>query len=239
MEDTYLYGIHPVLETLTANRRTFYEALVQTGLRHPRAKQLRAALTQRKIPIRDVDKHELAQTAKTREHQGVVLRCGDFPYSPLELAWREKLVLLLDNVEDPHNIGALLRSAEGMGIKHVLLPQKGCPGIYASVVKASAGAAEHMRITQDRNTTSYYKLARKEGFQVAALDGSGAISLPDWEPPQDPLLLVIGGEDRAVGQYLLNEADQVLSIPQQGNVTSFNASVAGALAMYQWFLRKT
>ena len=142
--------------------------------------------------------------------------------------------MLLDNVEDPHNVGAILRSAEVFGFDHVLLPIKGVPEVYPSVVKVSAGAAEHMQIAKDCNSNRYVQLARENGYTIAALDAKGSIPLNTFaaEAPEK-LLLVIGGEDRSVGQFILNFADAILSVPQSGKINSLNASVAAGLAMYE------
>jgi 23S rRNA (guanosine2251-2'-O)-methyltransferase len=152
----------------------------------------------------------------------------------LESVIGEKRILLLDNVEDPHNVGAVLRSAEIFGFRSVLMPVKGVPEIYPSVIKVSAGASEHLKIVRESATNVYVKkLQEDQGYTVVALDGAGKNSLEEVKNiDPERILLVIGGEDRSVGQFVLNKADFVVSIRQFGKINSLNASVAASIAMY-------
>ncbi|MFP4540160.1 MAG: 23S rRNA (guanosine(2251)-2'-O)-methyltransferase RlmB [Opitutales bacterium] len=233
----FLYGLNPLFEALRAGRRTFQTAfLSEISTRSGRQKALHERLVRDGVPIEWCDKGRLHQLCGAKEHQGVVARCSPYPYTPHEavLEGGARRILLLDNVEDPHNVGAILRSAEVFGFDHVLLPIKGVPEVYPSVVKVSAGAAEHMQIAKDCNANKYVQLAQKAGYAIAALDAKGTHALGDFaKDPPEKLLLVIGGEDKSVGQYILNEADAILSIPQAGKINSLNASVAASLAMYE------
>jgi len=131
----------------------------------------------------------------------------------------------------------MLRSAEIFGFHDILLPLKGVPEVYPSVVKVSAGATEHLRIARSENANAYVKRAKKEGFSVVALDGAGSATLREAaERRPRRLLLVIGGEDRGVGQFILMQADLVARIPQAGRVGSLNAAVAAGIAMYAFGL---
>jgi len=141
--------------------------------------------------------------------------------------------LVVDNVEDPHNLGALMRSAEIFGFRHVFVPMRGSPGVYASVVKASAGASEYLDVCMAANANKYIRMAQENGYRVMALESKGKITLDDAAAnPPEKICLVIGGEDRSVGQFILNTADDVVCIPQTGRVDSLNASVAAGIAMY-------
>lgn len=141
---------------------------------------------------------------------------------------------MLDNIEDPHNVGAILRSAEVHGFHHILLPHKGVPGVYPSVVKASAGASEHLQIARDMNATQYVKRLRaEEAWEVVALDAARPISVDEYEVEKDAkLLLVIGGENKSIHQFILNDADAIVNIRQHGRINSLNASVAAGIAMH-------
>ena len=167
------------------------------------------------------------------EHQNVVLKVSRYPYVPFSECFQADRVLLLDNVEDPHNVGAILRSAEVFGFHHILIPTKGVPEIYPSVAKVSAGAVEFLKIARDCNSVTYVQKALEAGFTVAALDAKGTVNLDTFaEKPTTPLLVVIGGEDKGVGQYILNHASLTLAIPQSGHINSLNASVAASLTLY-------
>ncbi len=230
----YIYGINPAFEVIRGGRRTLYEAFLnEATVGHPRLRKLRELIERRSIPHQLVGKQRLHELAQTHEHQGVVLKASPYPYSTLEEIFTLPRLLLLDNVEDPHNVGAIIRSAEIFGFHGILLPRRGCPDVYPSIVKVSAGATEFVRIVKSDPSNAYTKRAAAEGYRIAALDARGQADL-DRVAADAPerLLLVVGGEDRSVGQFILNMADDVLGIPQQGRINSLNASVAAGIAMH-------
>jgi len=232
----FLYGLNPCFECLRAGRRRIYDAHInEATCDRGRLKTLVRVLEERQVTIHFTDKGRLHQLCKSGEHQGAVLRVNPYPTvrSSLMVADAPARLLLLDNVEDPHNVGAILRSADVFGFHDILLPMKGVPQVYPSVAKVSAGATEHLRIAQDANSHKYITLAKTAGYHLAALDMKGTTTLTELaaEMPAK-LLLVIGGEDKSVGQFILNQADTKLGIPQKGRVNSLNAGVAAALAMY-------
>ncbi len=231
----YIYGINPVFEVVRAGKRKVYEAYLNKATAHQsRLRKLSQYLEKSGIPVQSVDKQRLADLSRhNKDHQGVVLKTSPYPYQPSDTMWGRPRVLLLDNVEDPHNVGAILRSAEIFGFDSVLLSSKGVPDIYPSVVKVSAGATEFLDIAKDATANSYVRAAREENYQVLALDGSGKADV--WairSELAEKVLVVIGGEDRSVGQYILNNADHVVSIGQRGRINSLNASVAAGICLY-------
>jgi 23S rRNA (guanosine2251-2'-O)-methyltransferase len=230
----YIYGINPSFEVVRAGRRKVYQAfLSQSAIKNPRMLKLESFLDSREIPLDWVEKGRVIDLAQNKDHQGVVLKTGTYPYAGLDELLHQERLLLLDNVEDPHNVGAILRSAEIFGFHHVLLTRKGTPDIYPSVVKVSAGATEFLQICKEQSSVKYAQAALEAGYTIAALDAGGSASLASIaEARVDKLLLVIGGEDKAVGQYILNHAQYIASIPQHGHINSLNASVAAAIAMY-------
>lgn len=229
----YLYGINPVFEAVGAQRRRIHRAFVAEGAApNPRLRKLMALLADRQTPVERADKRRLFDLCRTTEHQGVVAETEPYPLVAFETLLGEPRLLLLDNVEDPQNVGAILRSAEFFGWPAVLLPVKGVPEIYPSVVKASAGAVEHLRIARDRSANAYLRRLREEQYTVVALDENGRESLSETAARSyDRLALVIGGEHRSVGQFILNAAQHVARIERRGRVQSLNASVAAGLAL--------
>ncbi len=230
----FLYGLNPAFECLRAGRRKVHEAFLNGhAADSARLRVLRRLLEERGIPVSEVDKGRLHQLCGSAEHQNVVLRAARYPYVPHAECLAAERVLLLDNVEDPHNVGAILRSAEVFGFHHVLLPLKGVPEVYPSVAKVSAGAVEFLRIARDCSAVAYVQKALEAGFTVAALDAKGRTPLAEFAAaPRLPLLVVIGGEDKGVGQFILNHASVTLAIPQSGRVNSLNASVAASITLY-------
>ena len=230
----YIYGLNPAFEVLRAKRRTVHGAwLNQSSRNKPRMQKLVKLLEQHEVPIEWVEKGRLIQLSKTHEHQGVVLKTSLYPYTPKDELFSHPRLLLLDNIEDPHNVGAVLRSAEIFGFHGVCLPSRGVPEVYPSVVKVSSGATEFMQIARDASANQYARRAAEEGYQIAALDMNGDTTLDTLRAAApEKLLLVIGGEDKSVGQFILNMADHIIGIPQFGRVNSLNASVAAGIAMH-------
>ncbi len=236
MSETHdcIYGINPAFEAVRAQRRPIYLALLEKGGKTSgRLRALRSLLDRAGVRIEEADKGALFQASGTKEHQGVVLRAAPYPYVPFGSVLGLPRLLLIDNVEDPQNVGAMLRSAEAFGWNATLLPVKGVPRVYASVLKASAGAAEHLRIVQDRASTAYVKSLLEQRYELVALDAAGKTPLDSIRPVSGRgLALVVGGEHLSVGRHILNQAHHVAAIPQSGRVSSLNASVAAGLAMF-------
>lgn len=230
----YIYGINPAFEVVRAGKRQVYEAyLNQAAARQPRIRKLSQYLEKMDIPIQWVDKRRLMELSGSRDHQGVILKTKPYPYQPSDTLWGRPRLLLLDNIEDPHNVGAILRSAEIFGFNAILLSGKGVPDIYPSVVKVSAGATEFLDIAKDASANSYVRTAQYEGYQVVVLDVNGMVDIRTvCTQLTDKVLIVIGGEDRSVGQFILNTADLVVSIGQQGRINSLNASVAAGIFLF-------
>lgn len=231
----FVYGLNPAFEVLRAKRRSILMAFVnQHASQSQRFTKLCGLLKGMDIPIEPTDKGRLHQLCGSSEHQNVVLKCSRYPYvSSSSLFAARKPILLLDNVEDPHNVGAILRSADIFGFHQILLPTKGVPDVYPSVVKVSAGAAEFLHIARDANIPNYTQSALNAGYHIAALDMKGSTPLHAFSlPSTQPLLLVIGGEDKGVHQFVLNNAHSILAIEQFGHVNSLNASVAAAIALH-------
>ena len=230
----YIYGINPAFEVLRAKRRKVYGAwLNQSARDKPRMQKLVRLLEQNESPIEWAEKGRLIQLSTSRDHQGVVLKTSLYPYTPFENLLERPRILLLDNIEDPQNVGAILRSSEVFGFHDVCLPTRGVPEVYPSVVKVAAGATEFMQIARELSANQYARKAAEAGYQIVALDMNGSATMEAVrEADPKKLMLVIGGEDKSVGQFILNMADHVVGIPQSGRVNSLNASVAAGIAMY-------
>jgi 23S rRNA (guanosine2251-2'-O)-methyltransferase len=234
--EEYLYGYHPVQEVMRAERRRMFELFLDEAVGAERFRPLLLEAQRLGIPSRFVSKQELFNRCESKQHQGVVLLAAPYPYLELDdSVFEQPRLLLLDNIEDPRNAGAILRSADIFGFQTVLFPLRGGSAVYPSVVKTSAGASEHLRIIRAANSNRYVQRAKEVGYRVLALDMKGT-DLLSSVPVQDvrPLLLVIGGEDKRIGQFILNEADTIVRIPQIGHIGSLNASVAAGIALYHF-----
>ena len=229
----YIYGLNPAFEVVRARRRAVRAAyLTSGGETGARRRKLAELLKKASIPVLGADRRKLFDLCKTSEHQGIVLEAETYPYIPLETMRSASRLLLVDNVEDPQNVGAILRSAEIFGWHDVLLSNRGVPQVYPSVVKASAGATEHLRISREFTANEYVKRLMAQEFTLVALDSRGADIRDLGKLKLEKMLLVIGGEHRGVGQHILNQAQHVAGIVQRGHITSLNASVAAGIALF-------
>lgn len=230
----FLFGLNPAFETLRANRRKVYAAyLNQANRNHPRMGKLLGLLEERRIRVQWVEKGRLTDVCRTAEHQGVVFEVSPYPYAGPEQVLAHDCVCLLDNLEDPHNVGAILRSAEVFGFRGVFLPSRGSPEIYPSVVKAAAGAGEFLDICHSLTAVQATQRLVEAGFAIVALDMHGKAELSDLPlAPGARICLVAGGEDKGVGQYILNNAHHVVRLRQSGKINSLNASVAAGIALH-------
>ncbi len=230
---TLLYGLHPVAECIRAERRRIRSLLVSG---EGRIKSLEEALGG-SLPLKAeiLDRYVLAERAGTPQNQGIVARVDPYPY----VDWRDLLeeespfLLLLDNLEDPQNVGAILRTAYCAGVTGVILRKHHAVGVTAAVAKVSAGAVEHLRIALVSNLSMALRACGERFITRVALE-TGGESLWDtgcaW---RDPLALVVGSEGRGVSQLVAKNCDRSVSIPMRGSLDSLNASVAAALVLFE------
>ena len=162
----FVYGINPAFEVIMSNRRKIFGAFIcDTG--KPKIKKICNLLQSKGIEVQHVDKGQLINMTGNKYHQGVVLKVSAYPYVPFDsMIGKYDKLLLLDNIEDPQNLGAILRSCEVFGFKAVLLSMRGTPEVYSSVVKVSSGATEHLQIANDHNANAYAKKAKENGYKA-------------------------------------------------------------------------
>ena len=228
-----------VRECLRAGRRQIHRLLVARDADQGPAADILAEARQRGIPIVNSDKKALDQAARGEPHQGLLLEVGPYPYVDLEdltalAAERGEppLLVLLDLIQDPRNVGALMRTAEAMGVHGIVIQERrGCE-ITPTVVTTSAGAAEHLRVAQ---VTNLVDAMRRLGQQNVWLFGLGLG--PEAEPLEAvdlnlPLGLVIGNEGDGLRRLVRDRCDRLLKLPMYGQVESLNAAVAGSIALY-------
>lgn len=236
-----IYGRQPVLETLRAGRRTIHRLLVYDGA-SPSSEltELQALADRARIPIVPIDRRRLDQMAEDGHHQGVIAEVDGYPYAGLqEVLCRaaqsgpSALVLLLDHVQDPQNLGSLLRSAEAAGVDGVLLPVDRAAGVSPAAVRASAGAAEHVRVVRVTNLVHTMKTLKEAGLWIAGLEATPDAALYTEADLNRGLGLVVGSEGQGLGRLVRETCDFLIRLPLLGRVGSLNAGVAGALALYE------
>jgi 23S rRNA (guanosine2251-2'-O)-methyltransferase len=230
-----LWGRRPVLEILKSGRGVekilISRDLAPSGIVGEIRRRAEAAA----VPLRLVPKTEVDKAAGGVNHQGVVAFTGRFRYAPLEdvLAVPDARVLFLDGVTDPHNLGSLLRSADGAGFHGVVVPSRRSAGVTGAVRRVSAGAAEIVPVARVNSLGSALDQAKKAGLWIVGLDGSADEDLWTSSLLEPPLGLVLGAEDRGISSGVAGRCDGLVRIPSAGKVESLNVAVAGAIAMFE------
>ncbi len=234
----WLYGPHAALEALRAGRRQVKRLFIQAGPRTGTRLRLERLARARRIAVKEVPKETLRLVARTSHHQGVALEVGGYPYSSLGAILQRvsespepALVLVLDQIQDPRNLGALLRTADAVGVHGVLIPKRGRVGVTPTVVHASAGAAEHLLIAPE-NLAQALQSLKEHGLWVYGLEAGPAAKPIHQSNLRGPLAWVVGSEGTGLRRLVRERCDERIFVPMRGRVPSLNAAVAGALALY-------
>jgi len=240
-----IYGRNAVRECLRARRRHVHALLLADNVEpSPILQEIQQLAQQLKVAIKPVNRKKLDDLG--RGNQGVALEVGRYPLVEIEqiMAIAEKrqqppFIVVLDHLEDPHNVGAILRTAEVVGVHGVILPKQRAADITPSVVNVSAGAAEHLAIAQVPNLVQILKKLKSGGVWVAGLEGSAKAQPFHEANLSGAIALVIGNEGLGMSRLVEETCDFLIKIPMQGQIESLNASVAGSLALYEvWRGRK-
>jgi 23S rRNA (guanosine2251-2'-O)-methyltransferase len=231
-----LYGIHSVQEALQATENRIERICVERGARGSRIQKIIETARARHITISFEDRSWLDKKAAGNRHQGVLCYLAEGPTftvsDVLEKAHRPGLLLILDGIEDPHNLGAILRSAEVAGADGILLPKRRSAGISPGVAKASAGAIAHIKVARGSNTSRMIASVKEHGYWVAGLDAESAT--PIWQVDlTGPIALVMGNEQKGLHSLVKKRCDFLMSIPVHGDVSSYNVSVSAGIALYE------
>ncbi len=239
MKTEFLYGIHPVTEALAAGRRIFHEVFVAADGSSGRLARLAAVAAARNIPVRRTELKPLSRMVGDLPHQGAAARVGAYPLvelaavlAPATESAAGRILVLLDTVVDPQNLGAIIRTALGVGAAGIVIARDRAAGPSPAVSKASAGAMEHVRLVQVTNLAVTIRRLQEHRWWVYGLDRGADLSVFEVDLTGS-VAVVIGGEEKGIRPLVKQTCDRLLSIPQLGPVASLNASVAGAVAMYE------
>jgi len=243
-----LAGRNAVYEALRAGRRRLYRVLVARGAqeRGTLADLLTLAVAH-EVPVSYVERNQLDRLAGALNHQGVVAESDGYPYASTSdmLALAEErteppLLLALDGVQDPQNVGTLLRTAEAVGAHGVLLPQRRAVHITPAVSRASAGAVEHLRIAIVPNMVRAIQDLKGQGVWAVGVEDHPAAQDYDRVDLDMAVVLVLGGEDAGLHRLAAERCDLLVRLPMRGQINSLNVAVAGSLMLYQaWQARRT
>lgn len=238
MKGELIFGVNPVRESLRCGRGA-YNLYVQTHATDHRVENIIKLAEERGVAVHRREKIDLTKMCASSHHQGIALEVEPFKYADLDELMASiadsgapGFLLVLDGIQDPHNLGALIRTAACAGIHGVIIPKDRATGVTAAAEKASAGAAETIPVVQVTNIVKTLEALKKAGFWVYGLAGEAAGSLFDTKF-SGSVALVIGGEGEGIRPLVRKQCDVLLLIPQYGGVGSLNASVAGGIAMFE------
>jgi len=235
----FVYGVNPVLEALKAHPRDVVRVMLERGKEGRRsqgADRVAQAAAQAGIRVEDVPQGDLAHRSRSGVHQGVGAELSDFRYAELEdvlaRASGSALLLVLDGVTDPQNLGALIRSANAFGANGVVVPKDRAAGITPASFKAAAGALEHCPVARVTNLARSLEQLKEKGIWTVALAADGAKQLAEVDLTA-PTALVLGSEGSGVRPLVRKTCDHLARIPIAGQVGSLNVAAAGAVALYE------
>ncbi|MGE5112758.1 MAG: 23S rRNA (guanosine(2251)-2'-O)-methyltransferase RlmB [Acidobacteriaceae bacterium] len=232
-----IFGIHAVSEALKSRERSFDYVAISKDRTDPRIQRIIDDCRQSGVSVRFVRREEIDRETKTRTHQGVMAFTSRKKFSDLDDILENKrgqhaFVLVLDGIEDPHNLGALMRSADGAGVDGVVIPERRAAGITGTVVKASAGASEHLSVARVVNIARALEDLKERNVWVVGLDERGTQSYDEIDYNMD-CAVVLGAEGKGLHDLVRKKCDLLVSIPMVGQVSSLNVSVAGGIVMYE------
>ena len=238
-DERIIFGVRPVDELVRARPREVSVLYLAEGTRSPEIERVVQAAQERGIAVETRPRRLVAEMAGGAVHQGLVAVTGRFRYVTIDdilaaatAAGAPPLVVLLDGITDPHNLGAIVRSAEVLGAHGVVIPARGAAPVTAGAVKASAGATERVRIAEVVNLLRAIDGLRAGGVRVLGA-GAGSGDRLDSVDLRGPTALVVGAEGKGMREAVARRCTGLFHIPQRGSVSSLNASVAAAIALYE------
>lgn len=228
-----LAGVHPVREALGAGK-SLDRVLIARGAGGPRIQEIINLCRQRGVPVRFETRDALDRLARKAAHQGVAAVASEYAYAELEdVIEGARLIVLLDGVEDPHNLGAIVRTAHAAGATAVCIPERRAAPLTEAAVKAAAGALEHLPVVRTGNINRAMDLLKQRGFWIYGLDERGAHRYDSVDFFQ-PAAIVLGAEGKGLHQQVKQRCDFLVSIPMAGAIASLNVSVAAGIVFFEW-----
>jgi 23S rRNA (guanosine2251-2'-O)-methyltransferase len=241
----YVWGRNPVLETLKSSRKVKRLLLAEGQREASGMADILREVERQRIPSETVPRNRLDQLSQGAVHQGCLLLVEPRQYADLDeilalarVKQEDPFLLILDAIQDVHNLGSLLRTAEAAGVHGVILPLHQAAEINATVVKTSAGATEHLLIAQETNLTRTIDLLKKQNIWVIGLAGETKTEY-DRADLTGPLALVVGNEGKGISRLVREHCDVLVRLPMFGQINSLNAAVAGSIALYEALRQRT
>lgn len=235
----FIIGRHPAVEALKSEQE-INKVFLQEGLTSDAIKEIVQLAKKRRLVISSVPKSKLDQMTNRQNHQGIVLAVAAFQYAEIDDLFdnasehnEAPFFLILDELEDPHNLGSILRTADAAGVHGIIIPKRRAVGLTSVVAKTSTGAIEHVPVARVTNLVQTAKQLQQRGVWLFGTDMHGT-DYRRWNA-KGAVALVIGNEGKGISALLKKTVDEMLTIPMVGHVQSLNASVAASLLIYQGF----
>lgn len=231
-------GRNAVLELLESGR-DINKILVANGEKHGSIHKILAIAKERKIIVTEIEKNKLNQIAQTQNNQGVIAIVPPYDYCEVEEILEEAkrknempFILILDGIEDPHNLGSIIRTAETAGVHGIIIPKRRAASVNSTVSKVSAGAVEHMKIARVNNINETIRNLKEQGVWICGtdMDTNTIYTKQDYKMP---IAIVIGSEGFGMSRLVKENCDFLVKIPMKGKITSLNASVSAGIIMYE------
>lgn len=242
MNQEYIIGKNPVIEALKSGR-DINKILIAEGSQRGGMQQIIQLAKEAKVLVQFVPKKKIDQITE-QNHQGVLAYIAAYHYAETDdlFAAAEKkneppFFLLLDEIEDPHNLGSMMRTADAVGAHGIIIPKRRAVGLTATVAKASTGAIEYIPVVRVTNMAQTLDELKQRGLWIAGTDALGKQDYRQFDGTL-PLGLVIGNEGKGMGRLIKEKCDFLIRLPMAGKVTSLNASVAAALLMYEVYRKR-
>lgn len=244
-----LYGTMPVLEALRAGNRTLERIILAHGIKSAKISEIVAHARKAHIPIAYQTRSDLSRLIGSESHQGVAAFISAYEYADLEKlldslfdslkphvahdrTYSAPLLVVLDGVEDPRNLGAIIRTAECAGADAVIIPERRAVGLTETVVKASAGALEHVPVARVQNLVRLIDDLKQRGIWTIGIEAGAPQTYDSWDMTL-PVALIFGSEGKGIHRLLRERCDILLSIPLNGRLNSLNVSVATGISLYE------
>ena len=237
IDENIRFGRNSVMEALKGNRE-IDKIMVQKGEKEGSVIKIISLAKSKNVVVQEVEKAKLDELTGREKHQGVLAYVAAQEYSSVEEILEEArengeqpFVVILDNIQDPHNLGAIIRTAHNAGAHGVIIPKRRAVGLTGTVSKSSAGALEHMKVAKVSNIVQTIRDLKEEGLWIACADMDGKTLYE--EDLTGPIGIVVGSEGEGVSKLTRDNCDYIVSVPMYGKVTSLNASVAASLMVYE------
>lgn len=236
-------GKNPVLEALRAGRE-INKIFIAEGVKKTGVNELLDLARERGVLVQFVPKKKVEQLANNDNHQGIVAAVAAYDYAELEDIFsvaqakgEDPFILLLDELEDPHNLGSIMRTADAVGVHGIIIPKRRAVGLTSVVAKASTGAIEHVPVVRVNNLSQTVDTLKERGIWIAGTDAKKSVDYRKMDATL-PLAVIIGSEGKGMSRILKDKCDFLYHLPMVGHVTSLNASVAAALLMYEVYRKR-